>query len=54
MTEVIVHSASQTAEMLGVSKAHVYRLIRSGEIRAVRLGKRVLIPAREIERLING
>jgi len=33
-----------TAKFLGTSERHVYRLIDSGELRAVRSGRRVLIP----------
>jgi excisionase family DNA binding protein len=34
---------------MGLSSRHVYRLVWAGELRAVRSGRRVLIPAAAIE-----
>jgi len=42
------------AEMLQLSRASVYTMIRSGAIRAVKFGRDWRIPAIEIERLLNG
>lgn len=39
------------AKMLGVSANHVYNLIASGQVRVTRLGRRLLIPRYELERL---
>lgn len=48
------YSQNETAAMLGVTRQHIARLIAADTIRAVRLGRRVLIPAVEIERLLGG
>jgi excisionase family DNA binding protein len=42
------------AALLGdVTRQHVAKMVRDGDIRAVRLGRRVLIPATEIARLLG-
>jgi excisionase family DNA binding protein len=47
-----LHSVEETGGKLAVSSFTVRRLIKAGEMRAVRVGKRVLIPGSEIERII--
>ncbi len=47
-TELI--SASQAAATLGVSVYTIRRLIDAGDLRAVRIRRRILIPRAEIER----
>lgn len=42
----------EATSILRVSKATIHRKVSSGEIRATRLGKRVLIPAVWFENLI--
>lgn len=39
-------SVEHAAEILGVSRKHAYNRITAGEIRSVRLGQRIVIPAR--------
>jgi excisionase family DNA binding protein len=43
----------EAAELLSVSRAHVYSLIRSGDIRSVKLGKARRISQAEIDRLMD-
>ena len=38
----------------GVSREYVYALIRSGELRSIKLAGRRFIPAGEIERIAQG
>jgi len=38
----------------GCSRNHLYNLANRGELRLVRIGRRVLVPASEIERLSEG
>jgi excisionase family DNA binding protein len=40
------------SERLAVSTFTVRRLIKAKQLRAVRVGKRVLVPASEVERII--
>jgi len=46
-------SVTEAAEMLGVSRDTVYRLIARGEIPARRLGRRLVIPVIALERLLD-
>jgi excisionase family DNA binding protein len=48
-----LRSIGEAAQELGVSKDHVRRLISRSALRAVRLGKRLLIPQGEIDRLVT-
>jgi excisionase family DNA binding protein len=45
-------SIAESSERLGVSTFTTRRLIKSGQLRAVRVGKRVLLRESEIERVI--
>jgi excisionase family DNA binding protein len=47
-------SVQEVAEQLGVCQASVYRALKRGELEAVTLGGRRLIPARSIETLLDG
>jgi len=47
-------SVKEAAARLGVSRFLVDRAIQDGEIPAVRLGKRVLIPRWAVEAMVNG
>ncbi|OBA92989.1 hypothetical protein A5666_00155 [Mycolicibacterium fortuitum] len=46
-------SLPEAAEELRISRTQLYRMRAQGRIRVVKLGYRVLVPAREIERLID-
>jgi len=44
----------EAAKLLGVSKSHLLRQVKEGQVRGVRFGPgRVLIPVSEIERLLG-
>lgn len=44
-------SVAQVAAEVGISQMSLYRLIRAGELPAVRLGGRIFVPAMVIEQL---
>ena len=44
-------SVDETAQALGVCSRHLRTLIVRGQVRSVRLGRRVLVPREEIDRL---
>ncbi|WP_244341582.1 helix-turn-helix domain-containing protein [Thermus thermophilus] len=46
-------SVRETADLLGVHTNHIYRLIWRGELKAARLGARLIIPRKELERLLG-
>jgi excisionase family DNA binding protein len=43
----------ETAAAVGVSTAHVYRLVQTGELRAVRSGRRWLVPVAALDELLG-
>jgi excisionase family DNA binding protein len=47
-------SPRETALMLGLCLNTVYKLLREGKLRSVRLDRKILIPRTEIERLLSG
>lgn len=42
------------SEALGVSYAHIWRLVRRGDIPHVRLGGKILIPASFVQDVLDG
>lgn len=52
------YTVPEAADVLGVSKAHVYRLLRDeghvGGVRAIRIGTAVRLPRRAIDALAAG
>ena len=53
MTERLAYPIPESAHLLGISPRGVYRLIESGELRTVKLGKRRLVPANELQRIVQ-
>lgn len=47
-------SLAQVSDRVSLSTRTLTRLIATGEIRAFRIGKRLRIPASELERLLAG
>ncbi len=45
---VYVLTVAETAEVLRIGKNAVYKLIRSGNLRSVRVGRKIIIPKVEI------
>jgi excisionase family DNA binding protein len=49
-----MYRAEEVAERLQVSKNHVYELIKSGQLRHVRLGAAIRVPRGAVEELLEG
>jgi len=49
--ERIGYGPKELAKMLGLHPNTVYRLIWQGEIRVVKVGRRMIVPKQEVERL---
>ena len=47
----LAYPIDEAATLLGVSRWSVYKLIRQGELRPVRIGARQRIPAAELARM---
>jgi excisionase family DNA binding protein len=52
-TERLTYNVKETARLLGVSKNSCYEAIRRGELPSLRVGRRVLIPRNQLERLLS-
>ena len=48
-----VYTVSEFSEELGVPQSSVRRWLKTGELRGTKMGKKWLIPASEMERIIN-
>ena len=46
-------SVPEAAQLLGVSARHLWRLIDSKEVLTVRLGRRVMVPRKALEKLCH-
>lgn len=46
-------SVTEMACMLGISRSKAYACVRAGEVRAIRIGRRVVVPRRVIEELLG-
>lgn len=53
-SKALMVDVPKAAEMLGMSVAAIYRLVRSGEIPHARLGKSIRIPRAKVMALIEG
>ncbi|CAJ1579746.1 helix-turn-helix domain-containing protein [[Mycobacterium] wendilense] len=51
---VTMLTVAETAEMLRCSESLIYAQLKDGRIKGVKVGRRRLIPMREIDRLISG
>jgi len=47
------YSVEQFGRIIGVSRNSAYQAVERGDVRSVRIGKRILIPRKEIERLLE-
>ncbi|NOS02587.1 helix-turn-helix domain-containing protein [Mycobacteroides abscessus] len=49
-----LYRVEEAAKQLCISRAHLYALIRSGEVNSVKLGRSRRVSKAEVERLIRG
>lgn len=49
----LVWSVEEAGQQLGISRAHAYELIARGELPHLRLGRRLVVPKRAIEKLLT-
>lgn len=47
-------SVAEAAELLGISRGTAYEYARTGQLPAVRLGRRLVIPKCRFDELLNG
>lgn len=51
-TAPLLYTMEEAAEQLRVSREYLYRMRKNGDLIVVRFGRRVLVEASEIERVI--
>ena len=49
----LVLTVEEASRLLGISRAHAYELVARGELAHIRLGRRVVVPRRAIDELIE-
>jgi excisionase family DNA binding protein len=54
MTEPLVYTIEQVAQMLGVGRSTAYDAVRRGELPVVRLGSRLLVPKARLDQMLTG
>lgn len=47
-------TVADAARRLSVSESHTWKMIRDGELRVVKFGRRTIVPVAEILRIVNG
>lgn len=52
-TRRLAYPIPESAYLLGISARGLYRLIDAGHLRTVKLGRRRLVPADELDRMIH-
>ena len=50
----LVLTVTEVAVALGISRAHAYELVARGELPSLRLGRRIVVPRRELALLLAG
>ena len=53
MTRPALHSIQTSTQILGIGRSSLYGLIAQGQISAVKIGRRTLIPDQEIRRYVE-
>lgn len=53
MLDRAAYPLMEAAHLLGVSRGTLYNLADRGELRLIKLGRRTLVPADEIRRLVG-
>lgn len=53
MSERKVMTVAEAGELLGISRNSAYEAVRRGEIPSIRIGRRLVVPATALERLLE-
>lgn len=54
MMEKLAYSINETARALSLGRTSIYAMISDGRLEAFKLGRRTLVKAESIQRLVNG
>lgn len=50
----LTHKVEEVGPLLGLGRNSIYELIRSGTLRSIRVGRKILVPKSAIEEFLNG
>ena len=53
MLERVTYTVEEAATLLGISRGSAYNLIRTGELNALRMGRRLVVPRIVLEELLG-
>ena len=51
--ERVTMSVEEASEALGISRSLAYELVRRGALPSLRLGRRIVVPVRALEELVD-
>jgi excisionase family DNA binding protein len=54
MMDRLTLTVEEAANLLGISRALAYELVSQDELPSMRLGRRIVVPRRQLEKLIEG
>jgi len=54
MTETLCLSVKEAARELGISKSLAFKLVTKKKIPSIKLGRRVLVPRAQLEKMLEG
>lgn len=49
----LAHAIPDACRRIGIGRTKLYQLLEAGEIRAIKIGKKTLIPDSELQRLVS-
>lgn len=52
-TEILAYRIPDAVRVSGIGRTKIFELIKTGDLRAVRVGGRTLVPASELRRLLG-
>ena len=52
--EKLTLTIDEAGKTLGLSRASAYKAVHDGSIPSIRLGRRLLVPIGQLERMLNG
>lgn len=52
-TKKLTLTGEEAATIIGISRAQAYRCVRSGQLNAVQLGRRIVVPVVAVEELLS-
>jgi excisionase family DNA binding protein len=52
-TNKLTLTVEEAARLIGISRAQAYRCVHSGQLKAVQLGRRIVVPVIAVEELLS-